>query len=47
MDFSDCEYVEYVTKKVKKNKLNIIVVEEVGNGLIKTINIEEIKKYLG
>jgi len=20
MDFSDCEYVEYVTKKVKKNK---------------------------
>jgi 3-dehydroquinate synthase len=34
-------------KKVKKNKLNIIVVEEVGNGLIKTINIEEIKKYLG
>ena len=25
----------------------VCVVEEVGNGLIKTINIEEIKKYLG
>jgi 3-dehydroquinate synthase len=33
-------------KKVKNNKLNIIVVDEVGNGLIKTINLEEIKKYL-
>lgn len=34
-------------KKVKSNKLNIIVVEEIGNGLIKTIDLEEIKKYLG
>jgi 3-dehydroquinate synthase len=33
-------------KKVKNNKLNIIVIEEIGNGLIKTINLEEIKKYL-
>lgn len=33
-------------KKVKNKKLNIIVVKEVGNGLIKTINVDEIKKYL-
>ncbi len=33
-------------KKVNNNKLNIIVVEEVGNGLIKTIDLEDIKKYL-
>jgi len=33
-------------KKVKNNKLNIIVIEEIGNGLIKTIDLEEFKKYL-
>lgn len=33
-------------KKVMNNKLNIIVVEEVGNGLIKTIDINEIKGYM-
>lgn len=33
-------------KKVVGNKLNIILVEEVGNGFIKTISIKEIKEYL-
>ena len=33
-------------KKVMNNKLNIIIVEEVGNGLIKTIDINKIKGYL-
>ena len=33
-------------KKVINNKLNLIVVEQVGNGLIKTIDIKEIKEYL-
>ena len=33
-------------KKVINSNLNIILVEEVGNGFIKTININEIKGYL-
>lgn len=33
-------------KKVMNNKLNIILVEEIGNGFIKTININDIKEYL-
>jgi 3-dehydroquinate synthase len=33
-------------KKVNKNELNIILVEEIGNGFIKTINVNEIKNYL-
>ena len=33
-------------KKVINNKLNIIIVEEVGKGLIKTIAISRIKEYL-
>jgi len=33
-------------KKVNNNKLNIIIIKEVGNGLIKKINLKEIKKYL-
>lgn len=33
-------------KKVMNEKLNIVVVEEVGNGLIKTIKINDIKEYL-
>ena len=33
-------------KKVINKKLNIIIVKEIGNGFIKTININEIKGYL-
>ena len=42
------EIYEYIKtdKKVTNNKLNIILVEEVGKGFIKTIDIEEIKKYM-
>lgn len=33
-------------KKVIANKLNIVLVKEVGNGFIKTIDINEVKEYL-
>jgi len=39
------EYIK-TDKKVTEKNLNIILAEEVGNGFIKQINIEEIKKYL-
>lgn len=33
-------------KKVMNNKLNVVLVKEVGNGLIKTISVNEFKEYL-
>ncbi len=33
-------------KKILNKKLNLIIVKEIGNGLIKPINIEKIKEYL-
>lgn len=42
------ELYEYIKtdKKVTSDKLNIILVEEIGNAFIKTINLNDIKSYM-
>lgn len=47
-DYDSSIILNYIKtdKKVMKNKLNIVLVEEVGNGFIKTIEINDIKEYL-